>query len=348
MVRQRPTSRKGLKADAGEQDVVYAGTDFVEKGSRYKRAIPTFVEAMEETYTASRGKWSAITANVFKASLKRHAVPRLGSLQVDAIGSAEVVEALAPIWTDRTVTARKVCHQILRVLSFSQARGWREQDPPDPAALFSQFTAQPEIKSISAMHFADVPNFFAGELAKMPTPGRIALLFALLTAARPGEVRSSAWEQVNMPNATWTRSSRRAMHTVRLSRAALTLLDRWQPDVSLRKGLIFPGAGGKQLSNMTLVMALRSAHQDEVMAGRAGYLDPKTARVVKVDGFRSSFSQWAMEHVQNLPELALEMALGNKVWTATWETYQRADLRGIRDETMERWGQFVAPSLSGT
>jgi hypothetical protein len=96
-----------------------------------RRSIPTFEEAVKEAHAALASGWSAKTGKGFLASLTEHAVPKLGTLKVDSIGAPDIVLALAPIWTEKPVMARKVRHRIGQVLAFAKARGWRTQSLPD-------------------------------------------------------------------------------------------------------------------------------------------------------------------------------------------------------------------------
>lgn len=119
-----------------------AGLDPVAERDRERTRIPIFAEAMTEAHRALGSGWTDRTAKQFLASLEEHASPKLGALRVDAIGSSEVISALAPIWTDKPVMARKVRSRIGQVLAFSKARGWRSEALPDPRELRSGLSKQ--------------------------------------------------------------------------------------------------------------------------------------------------------------------------------------------------------------
>lgn len=266
-------------------------------------------------------------------------------MQVNEIGSGEVIAALAPIWTDKPEMARKVRSRIGQVLAFAKARGWRKDALPDARELRSGLSKQSRGKSFPALPFAEVPGFFVSELDKGATASRFAVLFAILAGARSGEVREANWEKIDHVGRTWTRTAddikMKVGHVVTLSDAALALLDRWQPDKALRKGLIFAGTKGNALSDMSLSKALHSAHAAGIKAGRAGYFDPNTGKVATVHGFRSSFRDWAAERMPTMPAMVAEMALAHKVGNATEQAYLRSDLRAMRQELMDAWGRFV-------
>jgi integrase len=121
------------------------------------------------------------------------------------------------------------------------------------------------------MPFAEVPAFVTREVAKRTRASRSALIFAILTAARSGEVRHARWEQVNLEAREWTRPASMmkssVAHVVTLSAAAIALLEGMaEPDT--RKGPIFPGTKpGKTLSDMTPMKVLRLADRTETVHG---------------------------------------------------------------------------------
>ncbi|MBY0392377.1 MAG: site-specific integrase [Novosphingobium sp.] len=250
---------------------------------------------------------------------------------MNAIGRADVITALAPIWTDKPVMARKVRTRIGQVLAFAKARGRRAEALPDARELRTGLSQQARGGNFAAMPFPEVPAFAAAELAKGASAGRYAVLFAILTCARSAEVRGARWEQIDLDARTWTRPASlmkmKEGHVVTLSDAAIALLDAYAPK-ELREGLIFLGMRGGPLSDMSLTKALRCAGRSET-----------------VHGFRSSFRDWAAERMPTIPPMVAEMALAHRVGTATEQAYLRSDLRDMRRILTEALGRFVAPSL---
>lgn len=351
MLRKSLSLAEAREKGAALRKLAKAGKDPKVERDRQRVKVPTFAEAVIETHNALMSGWSDRTAKAFKASLEEHANPRLGALKVDAIGSAEVIAALALIWNDKPVIARKVRSRIGQVLAFAKARGWRKDALPDARELRTGLAKQDKGKNFGAMAFMRVPSFVAGELAKNATASRFAVLFTVLTAARSGEVRSATWEQIDLDARTWSRpASLMKMdrgHVVTLSDAAVALLTLWAPEESLRTGLIFSGMNGGALSDMSLTKALRAAHEAELLAGRPGYTDPNSGKTATVHGFRSAFRDWAAERMPTVPAMVAEMALAHKVGTSTEQAYLRTDLRDMRRTLMEAWGHFAAASLSG-
>lgn len=309
------------------------GADARADRDKLKVRHPTFAEAVIEAHSALSKGWADRTGKAFKASLTEHAVPKLGVMRVEAIGAADIIVALAPIWTDKPVIAKKVRARILTVLAFAKARGWRSDGLPDARELRTGLAKQPRGGNFASLPFVDVPQFVADQLAKEPAISRMAMLFAILTGARSGEVRFATWEKIDLKARTWSRTADDMKsdlpHVVTLNDAAIAILNGMAP-VDTRAGLIFPGAkAGKPLSDMSLTRIMRLAGRSET-----------------VHGFRSAFRDWAAEKMPTVPAMVAEMALAHKVGTSTEQAYLRSDLRDMRRTLMNAWGRFVAPSLS--
>lgn len=334
MLRKNLTLAEAREKAAALRKLAKAGLDPVLERDRERVRVPTFAEAVKDAHEVLAKGWAERTAKAFKASLEEHAVPKLGALKVSDIGSSDIVLALAPIWTDKPVMARKVRARIGQVLAFAKARGWRTDALPDVREMRSGLSKQAKGGNFAAMSFADVPAFVSNQLEYSNSASRAAMLFAILTAARSGEVRKATWDQVDIKARTWTRPAAmmkmKTDHVVTLNEAAIAILRRMAPD-NARTGLIFPGAkANAPLSDMSLTKILRMSGRTET-----------------VHGFRSSFRDWAAEKMPTIPAMVAEMALAHKVGTATEQAYLRTDLRDMRRALMDGWGRYVAPSLSG-
>ena len=157
--------------------------------------------------------------------------------------------------------------------------------------------------------------------------GARASEFAVLTAARSGEVRGAKWSQIDFEKGLWTASAQRMKsgreHRVPLNMPALKLLQSLQSaDGHQPSKLIFPGTRGR-LSDMSLTAVLRRM---EVPAS--------------AHGFRNTFRDWAAEltaYPNEVAEMALAHALGDKVEAA----YRRGDLFDKRVALMADWARFL-------
>ena len=127
----------------------------------------------------------------------------------------------------------------------------------------------------AAMPYAELPAFMS-DLQSRQAIAALALEFAILTAARSGEVLGARWDEFDLEHAVWTVPPERMKagreHRVPLSRRALKIVKAMR---EARDGdFVFPGQKpGKPLSVMALEMVLRRMKIDDAT----------------VHGFRSAF-----------------------------------------------------------
>jgi integrase len=189
----------------------------------------------------------------------------------------------------------------------------------------------PRSKVRKVVHHASLPyqeiGAFMADLRARESVAARALEFAILTAARTGEVLGARWSEIDIDTRTWTvpesRMKAGRQHRVSLSDAAIEALDdmlqhRREDD------LLFPGLKrGKPLSNMALLAVLRRMKRDDLTT----------------HGFRATFKTWAAERTnfaREVVEAALAHVNGDKVEAA----YQRGDLFDKRQALMDSWAEF--------
>jgi integrase len=155
------------------------------------------------------------------------------------------------------------------------------------------------------MSYADVSAFIS-DLQARPATTALALEFAILTAARSGEVLGFPWDEFDLNRAVWTVPAARMKggreHRVPLSERALAIVKTMHEG---RSGdFVFPGQKpGTCLSGMALAMVLRRMKIDGVT----------------VHGFRSAFRDWAAESTKfanEVCEAALAHVIENKAEAA--------------------------------
>ncbi len=307
------------------------GRDPIAERDRDKRATPTFKEAVKSTHAALKTGWVEKNAAAFLTSLETYAYPTLGNLQVDTIEAGHIRDMLEPIWTTKPELARKVRTRVGQVLNFSHSKGWRATEAPGRSITVG-LSKQPAGKNFKAMPYAAVPAFVRSLRAAAATVGRQALLFQILTAARPGEVRAARWGQIDFDGRDWNRPAETMKggeaHTVTLNAAAIALLEEVRGGRTTKPDeLIFAGQRGAMLSNMTMNKVLRSAGQ-----------------AYDAHGFRSSFRDWAAEKMPDLPDPVVEAALAHAVPDMVVRAYKRTTFIEMRRVLLEAWSSFVVGS----
>lgn len=303
------------------------GRDPIATRDKERVAIPTFDRAVEACEEAKAGKWSDRHAKAFRASIDTYAMPGLGKMRVDSIDEGDLLKVLSPIWAGKPAAARKVRQYLGAVMSVAKAKGWRSTGMPRDG-LSELLPKQAGGGNFRAMPYERVPPFVAGLRAKPATMGRLAVLFAILTAARGGEVRSARWSHIDFEARTWTRPAdlmkSRRKHVVTLSSAAIAVLRQAEKmRTSLADSLVFPGTGGRQLSDMTLLKVSKAGGD------------------VSTHGFRSSFSTWAAEMMPTIPEAVVEEALAHQVRDEVVRAYRRATFLELRRKLLDAWGDYV-------
>lgn len=171
-----------------------------------------------------------------------------------------------------------------------------------------------------------------------------ALEFAILTAARDGEVRGATWPEIDLGAAVWTvpadRMKASRPHRVPLSPAAVKLLKALPRTVG--NAHLFPGNSKLgRLSENTLNEVIKRLHERETVPSDA------SGRPAVVHGMRSTFRNWGRERTDFRPEL-LDLALAHTVGNAVERAYARDDGLEQRRTIIVAWAGFVSkPDKAG-
>ncbi|KQW27654.1 hypothetical protein ASE36_18910 [Rhizobium sp. Root274] len=256
----------------------------------------------------------------------------LWDLKLDEIETDDVLGCIAPIWTKKNETARRVRGRIETVLAAAIAR--RLRPGPNPATLKGNLEALlPRVSKLQRGHhpalpWTEVPDFWQ-KLSALNSVSARALAFTILTAARSGETRGATWGEIDQEGKTWTVPAARMKagreHVIPLSDQALGIIDevaqlRQSDDPS---ELVFPSIRARTLlSDMALSMCARGIREG-----------------ITVHGFRSSFRDWAGDNTTFPRELA-EQALAHTVGGVEG-AYRRGTALERRRQMMTSWASFV-------
>jgi integrase len=293
----------------------------------------TFRESAERYIASHRAGWlNPKHAAQWQATLATYAEPVIGGLSVQAIDTALVLKVLEPIWTTKPETAGRVRGRIESILDSAKVRGYRAGENPARwrGHLDKLLPARSKVQRVehhAALPYAELPGFLVSLREQEGIAAR-ALEFAIMTAARTGEVTGARWSEMNLLDKTWTLPDARMKsgreHRVPLSPRALAILKEMQAHRHADDAFVFPGAKhGRPLSNMAFLMLLRRMGRGDVTA----------------HGFRSSFRNWAAERTR-VPSEVAEMALAHTVSDKTIAAYNRSDLFDRRRRLMAAWATF--------
>jgi integrase len=170
-----------------------------------------------------------------------------------------------PIWTAKPETAGRVRGRLESILDFAKVCGYRDGENPARwrGHLDKLLPARSKVRQVehhAALPYAELPAFLVNLREQEGIAAR-ALEFAILTAARTGEVIGACWNEVDLLDKVWkvpaARMKAHREHRVPLSARALAILDEMQ---AARHGdaFVFPGGNpGRPLSNMAFLMLLR-------------------------------------------------------------------------------------------
>jgi integrase len=291
----------------------------------------TFVACAERYIASHKAGWrNPKHAAQWPATLGTYVYPVFGSLPVQAVDVGLVMKAIEPIWVQKPETAGRVRGRIESVLDWATARGYREGENPARwrghlENLLPKRSKVRRVKHHAALPYVEI-GAFMDELRQQQGLAAHALEFAILTAARTGEVIGAKWDEINMADRLWSVPADRMKagkeHRVPLSDAALAILEEL---TKIREGnFAFPGGrAGRPISNMAMAMTLRRMGRGELT----------------VHGFRSSFRDWAAERT-GFPAEVAEMALAHSVNDKVEAAYRRGDLFDKRRRLMQAWACY--------
>jgi len=325
------------------RDKIRNGIDPIEEGRAARSALAasrasamTFEQCALAYIAVKEAEWAnAKHGQQWRNTLETYAYPVFGKLLARDVGQTHVLKILEPIWSTKTETATRLRGRIESVLDWATVRGYREGDNPARwKGHLDKLLAMPgkikNVEHLAALPYTDIGAFMA-ELRKQEGMGAKALQFAILTAARSGEVRGASWSEIDLVEKAWVipaeRMKMKREHRVPLPGEVIALL-KAMPLIG-GTDLLFPNNKGTALSDMTLTAVLR-----------------RMGREVTAHGFRSTFRDWAAERT-NYPRDVCEMALAHAIGDKVEAAYRRGDLIEKRTRLMHDWAKFIntAPAV---
>ncbi len=309
-------------------------------------SLKTFEWCARSFVAERKGEWkNAKHQAQWAATLETYAIPLIGELPVQSIALPHVLEVLrqpqadkgdAPLWDAKTETASRLRGRIESVLNWATVHGYR--DGLNPARWKGHLDAilKAPNKIQKPQHHKSIPytemHPFMQALRQQEGTGARALEFAILCAARSGEVRGATWKEFDLKKGLWTvpgvRMKAGKPHTVPLSKQALHIIEATEPTAG--SDLVFPSPRGKELSDMTLSAVMRRMKVEAVP-----------------HGFRSTFRTWGGEH-SAYPRDLLETALAHTLESKVEAAYMHGTQIEKRRKLMQDWADYVdLPSSQG-
>jgi integrase len=294
-----------------------------------KRAtIPSFGAIADALLASKEREWrNPKHRGQWRDSLVKLAAP-LRSRPVGEIDTDAVLSVLAPLWQSKPETASRLRGRIEAVLDAAKAQGLRSGE--NPAAWRGHLAhLLPKrgrlTRHHSAMDYTKVPDFIA-KLRGQGSMAALALEFAILTAARSGEVYGTRWSEIDLAARVWTLPPERTKagreHRVPLAPRAMAILKNLSGAKTCDYVFASP-RGRRPLSHVSMAKVLR----------RMGIVGPT------VHGFRSAFRDWAGNETAAPREVA-EAALAHVVGDKTERAYRRSDALKHRRRLMDKWARY--------
>ena len=197
---------------------------------RRLQSMPTFAEAAASVVKQKRHGWrNPEHVRSWRNSLRRYAFPRIGTQPVAEVTSADVLAILAPIWHTKPTLAKALRQRLNAVLEWAVAMNLRSDNPAGRV----QPVLGPQrniVEHMRALPHRQVAAALAAVRASRKQPAdKLAFEFLVLTAARSGEVRFAAWDEMDTAGRVWTLSAERMKmkrdQRVPLCRRAVEILD---------------------------------------------------------------------------------------------------------------------------
>lgn len=311
----------------------------VEQKLEEAKAVP-FEVCAEKYITSHKAGWkNQKHAEQWTNTLKTYVYPNIGTLPVQKVDTAQVMDVLEPIWTTKNETAVRIRGRIEMILGWAKVRGYRQGDNPARwkdhlDKLLPKPSKVRKVKHHPALPYNEMANFMA-KLRRQEGIAARALEYTILTAARTTETLESDWTEVEEKDLAWMvpegRMKGERAHRVPLSEPAWAVIKKQKAERRDGEKLIFPAPKkGERLSENAMLAVL-----DRMDYGH-----------VTVHGFRSTFRDWAGD-CTNHPEEVAELALAHANADETEAAYRRSDAFKKRRALMDDWAKFCAGCADG-
>lgn len=310
--------------------VARTGKDPIKERARLAREAArnnnTLRQVAEEAFDARKSELREEgKAGRWFSPLELHVLPKLGKVPIEEIDQRDIRNVLQPIWHEKADTARKAMNRLSIVMKYAAALGLDVDIQATEKAKALLGKSKYKAKHIPALHWQEVPRFYADLHDESIT--HLALRLLILTALRSKPIRFCRLDQIE--GNVWTvpglnmkaRLGKESDFRVPLSQEALAVIDAARPHA--REGYLFPSVRKGVISDATMSRYMERQGMSE-----------------RPHGFRSSFRSWCAD-VTDVPQEVAETALGHVAGNQVERAYRRTDFLERRSSLMERWAGHV-------
>lgn len=295
--------------------------------SRTAKIPQLFLEATDEWLKVRMTDKAESYLRTIHFRLNKYILPEIGEMPLKEITSGNILQLCRKIeGTGHNETARRVKTVIGQIFRFAIAAGWVENDPT--------FALMGALKPRRNKHYAtlikpsEIGILMRAMKAYPYTIMRCAMLFSIYTFARPGEVRSAEWSEIN--GDTWDipagKMKMKRRHIVPLSSQVKAIIEELRPLTGKGRWLFpSPRNNGHCMSENGVRVALRTI----------GF----SKEQITPHGFRSMFSTIANEHGINRD--VIERQLAHVEENSVRGAYNHAEYLPERIKVMQWWADWL-------
>lgn len=263
------------------------------------------------------------------SSLENHLPDNLWHKPIADVTGPELLDFVAGLQARIPETASRIRQRLEAIFDDAEFRGLCAGNPARAIRRKLRETRKGRQRGrFAALAYTEAPAFMA-RLREREAVAARALEFALLTAARTGEVIGATWAEFDLEAGVWRIPGERMKggdeHVVYLSPRALGILNAMR---ECEQDYVFPAPtlDGRPLSNMAMLTLLRRMDAD---------------KTTTVHGLcRATFSTWAHETGAARPDV-IEAALAHRESDKVKAAYNRAQFNAERAALLRAWAEFL-------
>lgn len=330
-----PYPALSLRAARAKRDEIQAARARGESPRTPPRRTEPLAHVIDDWLRVKMAAKAPSYLRTIRLRLDRYILPTLGDARLEDITPGEVLRLCRRIEdSGRVETAHRVKMIIGQVFRFAIASDLTDIDPT--SSLKGALRPQ-ETRHYAALTEPAEIGRLVQTMREYPYPVmRAALLFSVLTFARPGEVRRAEWGEINLDRAEWRipagRMKMKRPHLVPLATQTIAILEELRPWSGSERWL-FPSArnDGRCMSENGVRVTLRSL----------GYENNQ----ITPHGFRAMASTVLNEH--GWPPDVIERQLAHAEKNSVRAAYNHAEHLDERRRMMQHWADWLE-SLSAS